>query len=134
MNKINFENDFVISENAKVRLSHIEFMKSSISKKWPEKFKRFLPWEFLQYIGQKSFKFFVQMKTSKFAFEIYWPLATMTTHLHKNNNPQIFFRHHSISWPSLFLASFCFCNIVRRKQEREHSIPLRWRHFENSIC
>ena len=53
-------------------------MKSSISKKWPKEFEEFLPWEFLQYIGQISFKFFgsflVQMKTLKFAFETNWPL------------------------------------------------------------
>ena len=42
----------------KVRLNQNEFMKSSISKKWTEKFEGFLPWEFLQYIWQKSFKFF----------------------------------------------------------------------------
>ena len=36
-----------------VRLSQNEFMKSSISKKWPKKFEGFLPLEFLQYIGQK---------------------------------------------------------------------------------
>ena len=38
----------------KVRLSQNEFMKSSISKKWPEKFEGFLSWEFLQYIRHKS--------------------------------------------------------------------------------
>ena len=40
-------------DELKVRLSQNEFIVSSISKKWPKQFEGFLPWEFLQFIGQK---------------------------------------------------------------------------------
>ena len=54
-------------------------MKSSISKKRPEKFEGFLPWEFLQYIGRKSFKFFGsffgKLMISYIHSDLIWPLS-----------------------------------------------------------
>ena len=43
----------------KFRLSQNEFMKSFISKKWPEKFEGFLPYPLINFQGRNSSKFWL---------------------------------------------------------------------------
>ena len=90
-----------------------------MNQKRPEIFEGFLPWEFLQYIGQKSFKFFgsflVQMKTLKFAFEIYWPLGMNHWKAQLKRAHFLFLQNDSLCYftdlDHPWLVAFCLQNL-----------------------